>query len=284
MQTAVTQPLAVRWRARAQPFQDAVFVAGHFGEWLQGRLGRDGPVALVTLACPVRGVRAAVARDPALVVEGGAGLLTPERCARLLAALDLPAQGRVLLRADLPPGGGAGMSTAALVAVARAAGAAEQGIAQACHAVEGATDPLMRDAPDAVLWAPREAAPLRALARPPAAEVVGGLYGPPQWTDPADADFPDISDLVARWAAGGTLARLARLATASAERTTVLRGPADDPTPALAARLGALGHARAHTGPARALIFPPGAVPPGAEAALAAAGFAHVLRFRTGGP
>ena len=33
------------------------FVAGHFGEWLQGRLGPDGPVALVTLPCPVRACR-----------------------------------------------------------------------------------------------------------------------------------------------------------------------------------------------------------------------------------
>ena len=37
-------------------------VPGHFGEWLQGRLGPDGPLALVTLACPDRGVR--VTRTP----------------------------------------------------------------------------------------------------------------------------------------------------------------------------------------------------------------------------
>jgi hypothetical protein len=259
------------------------FVAGHFGEWLQGRLGPGGPVALVTLACPVRGARASVAPDAELVVAGGAGLLTPERCARFLAALGLPAAGRVRLRADLPPGGGAGMSTAALVALARAAGGAEAGIAQACRAVEGATDPLMLDAPDAVLWAPRRAQALRDLPPPPAAEIVGGFLGPPERTDPADTRFPDISDLVERWAAGGSLADRARLAAASAARTTALRGPAGDPTPALAARLGAGGHARAHTGPARALIFPPGAVPEGAEATLRAAGFAHVLRFRTGG-
>jgi len=28
-----------------------LWVAGHFGEWLQGRLGAEGPVGLVTLAC-----------------------------------------------------------------------------------------------------------------------------------------------------------------------------------------------------------------------------------------
>ncbi len=176
MHTAVTQPLADLWRARDESAAGAVFVAGHFGEWLQGRLGREGPVALVTLACPLRGARARVSPAAALVVEGGAGLLTSERCARLLVALGLPAQGRVRLRADLPPGGGAGMSTAALVALARAAGAAEERIARACHAVEGATDPLMLAAPDGVLWAPRRAEPLRALPRPPAAQLTNNSY------------------------------------------------------------------------------------------------------------
>ena len=33
-------------------------VAGHFGEWIQGRLGPDGPLALVTVACPALSVRA----------------------------------------------------------------------------------------------------------------------------------------------------------------------------------------------------------------------------------
>ncbi|TCP38104.1 hypothetical protein EV662_12129, partial [Rhodovulum marinum] len=33
-------------------------VAGHFGEFLQGRLGPDGPVVLVTLPCPALAVRA----------------------------------------------------------------------------------------------------------------------------------------------------------------------------------------------------------------------------------
>jgi hypothetical protein len=51
----------------------------------------------------------------------------------------------------------------------------------------------------------------------------------------------------------------------------------------LARELGALGYARAHTGPARALIFAPGKVPGGAGAALQEAGLRDVLRFRTGG-
>ncbi|TMV63484.1 propanediol utilization protein, partial [Thioclava sp. BHET1] len=35
---------------------------GHFGELLQGRLGPDGPLALVTLPCPPLAAR--VTRDP----------------------------------------------------------------------------------------------------------------------------------------------------------------------------------------------------------------------------
>lgn len=56
-----------------------------------------------------------------------------------------------------------------------------------------------------------------------------------------------------------------------------------DPTPTRAQAPDALGYARAHTGPARALISAPGAAPQGASAALRLAGFAGVLRFRTGG-
>lgn len=91
-----------------------------------------------------------------------------------------------------------------------------------------------------------------------------------------------MDDLIGAWAAAPDLREAARLSSLSAERCTTLRGPADDPTPAFAARLGALGWARAHTGSARALIYPPGGVPDGAEAALRAAGYTHVLRFETG--
>ena len=293
---------------------------GHFGEWLQGRLGPGGPVALVTLACPSHGARATLAASAPPGIDGLEGLLDASQARRFLAALACVLPGRVRLTADLPPGGGAGMSTAALVALARVLGAAEARLPAACLAVEGATDPLMYSAPDAVLWAPRRAVALRALSRPPAAEIVGGLLGPPERTDPDDTHFPNIADLAEEWAAtlasdsttraqardrrdgradaegevrapglargdeqgARQLADLARIASDSAARTTALRGPRDDPTPALAARLGALGYARAHTGSARALIFPPGGAPAGAEAALRGAGYACVLRFRTG--
>lgn len=260
-----------------------VWVAGHFGEWVQGRAGAQGDVALVTLACRVRGVAVTWDDAPALHMTDPAGLIAPDRAARFLTALDMAPRGTVTVAPDLPPGSGAGMSTAALVALARAAGAEQGRIAAACLAVEGAVDPLMLDAPDAVLWASRRAAVLATLPPPPRAEVVGGLWGAAERTDPTDAAFATVDDLIADWSLGPDVAGAARIASLSAARTTALRGPAGDPTAALATRLGALGWARAHTGPARALIYAPGQVPAGVKAALRAAGLTHVLRFATGG-
>jgi hypothetical protein len=259
------------------------YVAGHFGEWLQGRAGPRGEVALVTLACPVRGVSVTWELSGDLAVTDASGLLDTGRTAAFLAAAGLPPLGRIGVAPDLPPGGGAGMSTAALVALGRAAGVAEDRIAAACLAAEGAVDPLMLDAPDAVLWSPRSARRLAGMPPPPRTGIVGGFWGPPEPTDPADLRFPVVDDLIARWAEGPDLGEAARIASLSAERCTALRGPSGDPTPALAVRLGALGWARAHTGSARALVYPPGRVPDGAEEALRAAGYTHVLRFETGG-
>jgi hypothetical protein len=258
-------------------------VAGHFGEWVQGLAGPSGDVALVTLACPVRGVAVTWEDAPELAVSDSAGLIDEGRAAVFLEALGLPPRGRIAVAPDLPPGGGAGMSTAAFVALARAAAAPEGRIAAACLAVEGAVDPLMLAAPDAVLWASRSARVMAEVPPPPRAEVVAGFFGPPERTDPTDSWFPPVDDLLADWAQAPDLPGAARIASLSAARCTALRGPANDPTPALAVRTGALGWARAHTGPARALIFPLGSAPAHAGEALAAAGYSHVLRFATGG-
>ena len=258
-----------------------VSVAGHFGEWIQGCL--DGDVVLVTLACPVRGVAATWQDAPALTLDDPAKVLDAERASAFLAALGRPARGLIRIAPALPDGAGGGMSTAALVALARAAGSAEDRIAAACLAVEGAVDPLMLPAPDAVLWAPRRATTLAPLPAPPAADILGGLWGPPVPTDPRDAAFPAVDDLVAAWGTAPALPEAARLASLSAARTTAARGPQDDPTAELAGRLGALGWARAHTGSARALIFPPGGIPPDGEDMLRDTGFAHAFRFSTGG-
>lgn len=259
----------------------SVTVSGHFGEWIQGRFGPDGPVVLITLACPIL-----CARAPGTALRA-LDHLDAAQLDAFAVALDLAEVAWPDLDCDMPLGAGAGASTACLVAAARAQGfdGPPEVLARACLAVEGASDPLMFDAPDRLLWASRRGEILRMLPAPPQAEIVGGFWGPPQPTDPGDAKFADITDLADVWAkaaARDDLAAVAGIATESARLCTELRGPAD-PMADLARDLGALGVARAHTGAARALIFAPGKAPDGAEAALREAGLTGVLRFRTGG-
>ncbi|MFC3181184.1 propanediol utilization protein [Cypionkella sinensis] len=267
----------------------SIRVAGHFGEVMQGRLGADGPVALITLPCPVLGVTARLQPGQGLSLSKASAAIMPKaRAVKLLQMLGLSISGELHFSAEMPPGGGAGVSTAALVALARLAG--WQGdpltLARACVAVEGASDPLMLAAPMQVLWASRIGQVLDSLPPPPAMEVIGGFYGPPRRTDPADMDFPDIADLVPLWHAAclaNDLAGAARVASLSASRSLAQRGARSDPTLSLAADLGALGCVIAHTGAARGLIFAPGAVPARAHSALQAAGLRGVVQFRAGG-
>lgn len=264
-------------------------VTGHFGEFLQGRLGPEGPVVLVTLPCPAVWVEARVAAAPGLAIHGGGQhLLAPDHARRFLHALRLPARGRAVLHATMPVGGGAGASTAALVALARAMGhrGTAASLAAAAIATEGASDPLMFPAPERLLWASREGRLARTLPPLPAFDVLGGFAGPPQRTRAADSRFPDISDLIAPWktaARAGDRASLARLAATSADRTLALRGGVILPFTELAAATGALGHAIAHTGSARALLFAPGTMPRHAAALMREAGCRRVIGFRTGG-
>lgn len=269
---------------RVAPAPGHARVDGHFGELLQGRLGPDGPVALVTLPCPA--LSASVTLLP-----GGPGLHQPDgrvlchdRARRFLRFLGIRHPQRAVLRLGMPPGGGAGASTAALVALGRAYGADESRLVEACLRAEGASDPLMLPAPGRVLWASRQGRVIARLPALPRMEVLGGFCGPARRTDPADNRFPDIGDLLQDWpAALHDLARTAEMASESARRTLALRGPVDDRTQAIAAGLGALGFAIAHTGSARALLFRPGDVPAGATSAVIAAGWRGIVRFRTGG-
>lgn len=252
-------------------------VPGHFGELLQGRLGQDGPVVLLTLPCPAVGVAGRRIEGPGLALHGG--LVAPDRARRLLADLRLPLPGRVVLRPQAPPGGGAGMSTAALVALARLSGWRGEPLrlARACVRAEGASDPLMLGDGGRLLWASREGRIVDRLPPLAPCEIVGGFVGPVRRTDPAESDFADIADLVARWR-GADLRMQAALASESAARRLGPRGVAAG----LVRALGALGWVAAHTGSAQGLIFAPGAVPAGAGPALREMGFAHVLRFRAG--
>ncbi|MCL6285972.1 hypothetical protein M3P21_20865 [Ruegeria sp. 2012CJ41-6] len=220
--------------------------------------------------------------DGALVLDQDPEVLTSDRAARFLERIGA-VPGRFRLRAEMPPGGGAGASTAALLALAEAAGIDRSGLAPACLDIERASDPLMFPQPDRLLWASRRGEAVAEVAPLPGCEVVGGFWGAPVRTVANDLDFPDIADLAEELADGVGLDALARIAATSANRCTALRGPATDPTPALAGDLGALGHLRAHTGSARGLIFKPGHVPADAERALAEAGMTRILRFSTGG-
>lgn len=263
-------------------------VTGHFGEWLQGRLGPEGPVVLVTLPCETLGAAVSLAgssgRRPDIPSP-----LSPSVVGAFLQALDVePPRADIEVIADARSGAGAGMSTAALLALAMAIGidASPGVLASACLEAEGAVDPLMMDRPETLLWASREARAVRSIPQPPTLAVVGGFLGPPIRTVPDDSRFADISDLVPNWiaaAGAGDRTELARIATVSAERTTVLRGPADDRTATLAQDLNALGWCRAHTGSARGLLFEPGGVPAGAEDRLRTEGYADVLSFATRG-
>lgn len=256
-----------------------VSVAGHFGEWLQGCVGPGGPVALITLPCPVLTVQAGG--------SPGAAAPFPDAALRgFLRALGLPDRPLPALSRSMPLGGGAGASTATLVALARAMGwdGPPERLASACLAAEGASDPLMHRDPATLLWASREGRALRRFDPPPRCAVLGGFWGAPERTDPADAAFPDIADLLARWARAcedGDLPAAGALACESAGRCKALRGP-DDPLAELCRALGALGVVRAHTGSARGLVFAPGAVPRGGAAALREAGLQGVLQFETG--
>jgi len=255
-------------------------VRGHFGELLQGRIGADGPLVVVSLPCPALWV------DVMPAGQTAAPLIGPKRIAALCRALDLtPPPDPLPLLANMPPGGGAGSSTAGLVAIARALGfrGPPEVLARACALAEGASDPLMFPGAERLLFATRDGRVIRKLPVLPRFDVIGGFYGPVQTTRPADLAFPDIADLLKHWVVGMSVGQMAELTAVSARRTLALRGPAGDPTEGLAAGLGALGWLIAHTGNARGLIFAPGTIPDHAATTLAEAGFQGVLSFAAGG-
>lgn len=264
-------------------------VAGHFGELMQGCIGPSGPVALITLPCPVLGVVARHQPGVGLIIDDSdQGLLSLDHAQRFLKTLGLSLSGQIDIHAEMPVGGGAGASTAALVALARLAGyhGEAHALAAACIASEGASDPLMFASPEQHLWASRLGQTLAALPPLPRFEVIGGFYGPPQRTDAKDSTFPDIAPLLPDWVAAAQssdLPALAALASQSAKLTLRMRRAHSDPTAAVAHQLGALGHVIAHTGSARGFIFRPGTVPAGAKAVLQDAGLHGVVQFLSGG-
>lgn len=257
-------------------------VYGHFGEWIQGSLGAGGEIVLITLHC--RSLRVRV--GPGTVADSHRQIFSDERLDGFRRELGIANKPWPRLSSNIPPGCGAGASTATLVALARGAGfeGSPDILAQACHTVEGATDPLMWPEPDGLVWASRTCRVHSTTPPPPRCSIIAGYWGAPQTTDPSDTRFPDVSDLVALWheaSAMKDLPALARLATLSAARCSALRGPSD-PMSGLAQQLGALGVIRAHTGSARGLVFRLGKVPRGAKSVLQNAGLSDVFEFETG--
>ncbi|MEM9970409.1 MAG: hypothetical protein AAF762_04860 [Pseudomonadota bacterium] len=251
-------------------------VTGHFGEWLQGRMGPAGPVVLVTVAC-----------DQFWMATGGeTAFRSPFSEASIEAFLAQLGLGGAPceLASNMRLGVGAGASTASLVALARSAGfnGLPDELAAACLAIEGATDPLMFPTPDRLLWASRAARIVSQMPPPPVCDIVGGEFGAPVPTDPADQQFPDVEDLCKAWPTVSDLSQAATIASESARRLSDFRGETED-FAELARDMGARGHVRAHTGCLRGLIFEPGRVPTDAHAQLEEAGGTSIIQFRTGG-
>ncbi|MFN3844712.1 MAG: propanediol utilization protein [Paracoccaceae bacterium] len=273
-------------RPGIRPIPDRVSQICHFGEWLQGRLGPDGPVALVTLVPD--GIRLNALRLPSagFGLASTPGAISTRLLRPFLRKLDIPCRGRFVLRPPFAPGLGTGISTASLIAAARLAGFRGEPsvLARACIAVEGASDPLMFARPDRLLWASRQGRILAHMPAVPRAHLVAGFWGPPLLTRATDQAYDDIADLVAGWGRERGVADCAALASESAARCLGRRGPADDPTPQLSRSLGALGWAMSHSGAARVLIFAPGTLPPHCIEAVREAGLRGVRLAATGGP
>lgn len=263
-------------------------VAGHFGELLQGRLGPDGPVALVSLPCPHLTLRARAALSNHLSIYSPQRVLSLQTTRRFLQRIGAPMNRRFALHSDMPPGGGAGASTACLIALAQLSHStlSKVELAQACLEIEGATDPLMFSHPEQMLWASRRAELLRPLPKLPKFEVLGGFYGALCRTNPKDQNFADVSDLLTKWeiaAQAQDLDTLGKLAKTSAKRNLALRGDTTDPTLRIAEDINALGIVIAHTGAARGFIFAPNTTPLSAKSHLGAAGFSTIVHFTAGG-
>ncbi len=242
-----------------------VSIAGHFGELVQGRLGPDGPVALVTLHrnSLVTKVSYAPATGP-LMIE-----TVPNEKIRRIAKWMLEEAGRadmggvLKLERTADPGNGVGSSTADLLGTLRVIGSAigrklpPEEEAALCLEVEGAVDPLMFETP--VVFASREGRVIDRLGPMPDMRVVGIFAGPPQRTDPDDCDFPDVSSLITELSdavAADDLDRLGEIATRSAELNQVRNpNPAWLEMRSIAQSTGAAGVVVAHTGPAIGVLI-----------------------------
>ena len=271
-------------------------VCGHFGELLQGRLGAEGPVVLVTLPCSALQTTAEYEPERALEIDVRPLKLRNLALAAFLAAFarcgDGKPRGRLSVHCAAVPGAGCGASTMTTLAVIRAVACAfgarlsPHEEAKLCLKTEGATDPLMFSEPGALLWASREARCVERLRRPPAFEALGVLDGEGRQTDPNHKTFANVSDLAAALAAAfdqSDRAMIGAIATECARRNRLDEAlPHFDAIERIGRSAGSFGVAAAHTGSSVALLFPPGAPRiESAAQALIELGFPAPLRFKT---
>lgn len=254
-------------------------ISGHMGEFLQGCLGPQGTVALITLPAPALHVAAEYRPGPLSLWQPKGMVITPACFRALLRALRHPPQGRWILRAKLPVGHGAGASTAAILALARlmAPRISDPDLEALCLSLEGASDPLLHPRPERLLWASRQGRRLAELPPLPPLQIVGGFSGPARRTDAGDTRFPDITDLLEAWPpACHDVALLAPLVTEGARRRMAMLGQDPRPLQHLAQSYGALGFGIAHTGSARFFILPRLANPAPLYAHLRGLGWQHL--------
>ena len=267
-------------------------VAGHFGELLQGRMGPDGPVVLVTLPCPVLETQVRWTLGGAFRVVGQETEMARGLATDLIAEWDLAPAGQLEVTRPAATGTGAGSSTAELLATlrvmaaraGRSLGPDEE--AARCHRVEGAIDPLMY--PGNVLFASRTPAVVETLPPLPPFQVVGGFAGPGQRTDPQDHDFPDMTHAVAQLKAGlatGDVRQIAEAARISAEANQARNpNPAWDELVTVGQDAGALGPVVSHTGSAIGLILSEDMDPAPLKRELTIIGLTGVISFRPARP
>ena len=263
-------------------------VAGHFGELMQGRLGPNGPVTLVTLPCPTHLATVRWHPHGSFHVHSPQRLLNRRTFASVFQALGQIPRGRVIANCTMPAGGGAGASTATILALINVLAGKEltpDEVAQVCVAIEGACDPLMHETPDQYLWASRHGVRLGELPPVPSFDFIGGFDGDGIRTDAMDTNFADIADLIPKWIAAcgaNDLRAAGDVAQASADRNAALRGgPSIGALKHLAQQMHAVAVVVAHTGSARGLMFPPGAIPRSAPAALRSIGLRQICQFRS---
>ena len=262
-----------------------VIVNGHFGEFIQGKLGVTEPLVLVTIPSRFYKVQVTYRKGSFGVVQNGTSFYDRSVVSELAKLANVRLKGRITICLSMPEACGLGSSTATRVGILRAISPSisVNSIVSICLKHERALDPIMYKSPERLLWAPREGKIVEKLPRLPEISCIGGLFGSPLKTNPLDNNFPIIKDLVDKWKQKNmTDKNFAEICAESSERTIRIKKLHDDPTRQIAKEIGALGFSIAHTGNARNFIFPNESIPSNAEKILSSYGFKNVHRFSLG--